>query len=334
MVHAFTLRRYLELMQARGFAAADVLAGTGIDVGRIADKGYVIEAQQRQAMIANMIRLTGNPALGFEFGRDMRISQLGVVGHLLMSSPSISEQTQVWLQLAGPLLGIQSTVMLRKEAGGGWTASFHEPTPPGPEHVFCVEEVMMISGRIAQTLNGEWMRMRVLRLDYPEPPHAQLYRDTFGCDVEFDAGRWEYSVDSPTADQIFGGADEEFAVACRQYGERLLQEIATPPSMRARLRDLLSSSLPRLPTIEEAARSLGMSERTLRRRLDDEGTGFQEVITDLRRDLAIEYLRGQRMKPKEIGYLLGFTFPGDFHRAFRAWTGRSVSEFVEDDAEG
>lgn len=330
MVHAFTLRRYLELMQARGFSAHDVLAGTDIDVGRIADKGYVILARQRLAMIANMIRLTGNPALGFEFGRDMRISQLGVVGHLLMSSPSISEQTQVWLQLARPLLGIQSTVSLRTNDEGGWTATFSEPTPPGPEHVFCVEEVLMISARAAQSLDGEPMRMRLLRLDYPEPPHGHLYREAFQCPVEFDAGRWEFTVSAPTAEQMFGGTDEEFAVACRQYGERLLQEIATPPTMKARLRDLLSSRLPALPTIDEAARCLSMSERTLRRRLDDEGTGFQEVVTELRRDLAVEYLRGRRMKPKEIGYLLGFTFPNDFHRAFRSWTGRSVSEFVDE----
>lgn len=334
MLHAFTMRRYLELMQARGFAPADVLAGTGIDAERIADKGYVIRPAQRQAVIANMLRLTGNSALGLEFGRDIRIAQLGVVGHVLLSSHSIWEQYRLWLKLAGPLLGIECSVSLRVDDGSGWTCEFREPMPPGPEHVFCLEELLMISGRIAQTLNGETMDISVLRLDYPPPPHAHLYADAFRCPVEFGAPVAEFRVTRPTANEVFGGPDDEFAAACRAYSDRLLQEISSHQTLANRLRDALLSRLPDVPTIEEAAKTLGVSARTLRRRLSEEGTGFKEVVNDLRRDMAIEYLRSQRLKPKEIGYRLGFNFTSDFRRAFRSWTGRSITQFVDELEQG
>jgi AraC-like DNA-binding protein len=328
MIHAFTLQRYLELMRLRGFEAEAVLSGTGVDPQRVQDRGYLIDAERRRAVIGNMIQLAGSAALGFEFGRQLRISQLGAVGHVLVSSHSIAEQYDAWVRYAQTLLGVQIGVGIRREASGAWTVDFHDPNPPGPEHVFCVEEILMIASKMAQSLSGEPIHLVRVSLDYPAPPHAALYTELLQCPVEFGGDCVEMTADTPQLDEMFPTQDEELARTCRSYCGRLLEEMGAAQPIAARLRNMLAMNLGDLPSIEAAAKALGMSERTLRRRLAEEGTGFQEVLSQFRCETAVDYLRSQRMKPKEIAYLLGFRHPTDFRRAFKAWTGQNIGQFM------
>jgi AraC-like DNA-binding protein len=83
-----------------------------------------------------------------------------------------------------------------------------------------------------------------------------------------------------------------------------------------------------IPDMDQAASLLNTSSRTLRRRLRSEGTTFQQVLDELRRDLAREYLASGVMATKEIAYLLGFSSSAGFCRAYTAWTGETVGDFA------
>jgi AraC-like DNA-binding protein len=83
------------------------------------------------------------------------------------------------------------------------------------------------------------------------------------------------------------------------------------------------------PDPEAVARALGMSLRSLQRRLEDEGTSFKEVLAATRRELACDYLQGGRTSVTEVTFLLGFADTSSFARAFRRWTGESPSEWRE-----
>jgi AraC-like DNA-binding protein len=77
----------------------------------------------------------------------------------------------------------------------------------------------------------------------------------------------------------------------------------------------------------EIAAALGMSARTLSRRLRDEGTTFGEVLEQVRRDLALRYLKASDCAVYEVAFLLGYREPSTFHRSFRRWTGRTPSDY-------
>ena len=82
----------------------------------------------------------------------------------------------------------------------------------------------------------------------------------------------------------------------------------------------------REPTVAAIAARLHMSARSLQRRLQDEDTRFTEVLSDLRRELALRYLQDRRISIGEVGFLLGFLDVTAFHRAFKRWTGRTPAE--------
>jgi len=89
-----------------------------------------------------------------------------------------------------------------------------------------------------------------------------------------------------------------------------------------RTRRLLRRHMGKRPlTLEEVSRMLAMTPQTLRRRLQEEGQGFQQIKDDLRRDLSIAYLERPELTLQEIARLVGFSETSTFHRAFKCWTG-------------
>ena len=97
--------------------------------------------------------------------------------------------------------------------------------------------------------------------------------------------------------------------------------------LRTRVENAISSLLPHgRVLVEDVARSLGMSERTLARRLSDEGLNFTEILHQLRRDLAIRYLDDRKLHVSKIAWLLGFQEVSAFTHAFKRWTGKTPSK--------
>ena len=97
--------------------------------------------------------------------------------------------------------------------------------------------------------------------------------------------------------------------------------------LRTRVENAISSVLPHGKVrVEDVARSLGMSKRTLARRLSDEGLNFTEILQQLRRDLAVRYLDDRRLHVSKIAWLLGFREVSAFTHAFKRWTGKTPSQ--------
>lgn len=91
---------------------------------------------------------------------------------------------------------------------------------------------------------------------------------------------------------------------------------------------LITNLLPgTTPSIEDIADKVGMSVRTLQLRLKDERTTFSDLLNDIRRDLAIKYLRDPHISITEVAYLLGYSEVSVFYRAFKKWTCKTPKEF-------
>jgi AraC-like DNA-binding protein len=103
--------------------------------------------------------------------------------------------------------------------------------------------------------------------------------------------------------------------------------------LRTRVENAIASLLPHgRVLVEDVARSLGMSERTLARKLSDEGLNFTEILQQLRRDLAVRYLGDRKLHVSKIAWLLGFHGVSAFTHAFKRWTGKTPREMRAADA--
>ncbi|HEY1249877.1 MAG TPA: helix-turn-helix domain-containing protein, partial [Thermoanaerobaculia bacterium] len=117
------------------------------------------------------------------------------------------------------------------------------------------------------------------------------------------------------------------ALLAQQADERMAL-LGSDASVTAQLRRALAGVMPGGPVdLASVSRRVGTSPRTLQRRLEEEGTSYQDVLDGVRREAAEGYLAESRLSVGEVGYLLGFSEPAAFHRAFRRWTGKTPLEF-------
>ncbi len=325
------VQRYLTRMAERGFDTATVLRGTGIDPARLSDPAYPVSTQASVAAIANMIRLTGDSSLGLSFGQETRIADLGIIGHAIMSAHSVRHATSLWNQFCGSLLGslVHPQIV---EGSGNWIMRLNTPLPSGVVRLFCLEEMMAMGLHLLAPLYDRPLVVEQVRVAYPPPPHAHRYFALLGCPVSFCAETTEIVVAHPPLDAPLITNDTQMNEICQRHCQQVLRGIGADSPLLSRLRSLFLHNASQLPSLEDAAQTLGLSPRTLRRRLQEQGTHYQALRRDFYLDLAGEYLRSRQLAPKQVGYLLGFRFPTTFRRAFKSWTGQTVRQYCRSDA--
>jgi AraC-like DNA-binding protein len=164
---------------------------------------------------------------------------------------------------------------------------------------------------------------------HPEPQNRREYELTFpGAVFRFGAPFSGFTAPARYLTTPVRSADPNLHALIRKHAEAMLAELPRAHSLTERVRALLAEQLAQgTPSLGQIARQVSMSERTLARHLEDEGTTYKSLLEDLRRRLALRYVRRSELPFSEIAALLGFSQTAAFHRAFRRWTGRTPLDY-------
>jgi AraC-like DNA-binding protein len=149
-----------------------------------------------------------------------------------------------------------------------------------------------------------------------------------GAPVEFGATADEFVLNTNARELPLVHADPYLNSLLSKYCEAVLVgRRGNESHLRIKVENTISSLLPHgRVVVDDVARSLGMSKRTLARRLADEGLNFTEIFQQLRRDLAVRYLEDRKLHVSKIAWLLGFNEVSAFTHTFKRWTGKTPSE--------
>jgi AraC-like DNA-binding protein len=164
---------------------------------------------------------------------------------------------------------------------------------------------------------------------HSRPEDVSEYELTFrGATLRFDAPFNGFTFPREYFDLPMQEADPKLHTLIRKHAEAMLAELPRAQHLTERVRDLLTQELAGgTPSLSRIARNVSMSERTLARHLEEEGTTFKILLEDLRRRLALRYVRRSELPISEIAFLLGFSQAAAFHRAFRRWTSQTPLEY-------
>ncbi len=177
-------------------------------------------------------------------------------------------------------------------------------------------------------LAGATVKPIEVHLPYPRPADVSALAAALGGPLHFDRPHGALTFDRATLALPVAGADATLGGYLDAHAERILGSIGEPASFRERVRKAIWSALRGgQRDLQVVAVSLGVSPRTLQRRLRDDQTSFGELLDEVRRELALGLLQGRDLAVYEIAFLLGYSEPSTFHRAFRRWTGQSPREF-------
>ncbi|HBO4606313.1 TPA: AraC family transcriptional regulator [Pseudomonas aeruginosa] len=271
--------------------------------------------------------LCGEPALGLVLGQRLNVSAHGILGYAVLSSANLGKAIQFALKYYR-VLGLAYELELVLDDGRAELRAV-ESMPLGAASVFAAEGLMATLYSIACFLVGEPLQDVRVGFAYPPPAHARRYAEVFGVAAEFEQPWHWLSMPSEYLERPMALANPATVQMCEQQCEALLATLDVQEGLLTRVRRLLLARPGDFPDLEQAARELHASGRSLRRHLSSLGTTYQQVLDDVRKRLALQYLTTTQLPLYEIALLLGFNDSSNFRRAFRKWTGKLPSDYRE-----
>lgn len=316
----------LQLVEAgeqRGIGREAILLQNRIDETELLAPNHRFNLTQFMKLGAWIISETGDPALGLKLGSSQHIMKFGYVGLAAMSAATLGD--------ALSLLTHFESLTSRCYRGSSKIAkteqhlalNFFSIAPYNEYTHFVVDLVLSGWASMCRWLTGHTDVIAEIHIEFVKPTdYGDQYEDYFGCPVLF--GQEQNALILPNgAEQLpLLYHDQQMHQAlvetCSQQLARLTQKESFSDKVKKVIGPLLEG---RTPSVEEAADKMGMPAWTLRRKLKEDGLSFQRLVDTMKQDIAVGYLRETELSFGEIAYVLGFSTPGAFQRAFKRWTG-------------
>lgn len=321
----------VRVMQALGVEATALLAGTGLDALRLQDPDYKTSSAQLYGLLRRARHLCPQPDLGRRIGRQLRITGYGMYGYALLSAPTMRaamERATRFHALANPLVPIRGVI---DDDQVLWQfPARHElllPDLDEPLYRMLIELQMATHHTLAMDVMGLGFQPLAVLCSWPAPPDAASWAETFGVPAAFDQPRCELRYPAAWLARAPQLAHAITAEQTSRECARLLESLEGGAALAPRVYRALMRTPGRFPGIEDIAATLHMTGRTLRRRLQAEGTSYADMLTRVRQSLAEDCLRATRMSIDDIAAALDFSDGRSFRQAFQRWTGRSPSDF-------
>ena len=270
----------------------------------------------------------GEPAFGLLLGQRLNVSTHGILGYAVLSSANLEKAIDFALKYYRVLGLAYDLERVEEQDRSQLRAS--ESIPLGPMQRFAGEGLMTSLYTIARFLVGEPLQGVEVGFAFPAPPYAERYTEVFGVAAAFDQPFHFISLPREYLNRPMALANPATVQMCEQQCEALLASLDVQEGLLTRIRRLLLARPGEFPDLDSATRELHTSGRSLRRHLSSLGTTYQQVLDDVRKRLALQYLTTTHLPLYEIALLLGFNDPSNFRRAFRKWTGKLPTDYRAD----
>jgi len=311
--------------QQLGHDINPLLAKYNISIAQLSAHEGRISIPKYMRLGHDVIQQTSCQRFGLHMGENADFHYYGMLGFAAMSAPTLQDMIMMMSEYE-PLLSHNIRGHSTFEQAKQTALSFYSIAPYNQYNYFVVDSVLaswyQLLQRRIKALPHEQQSgvIKAVHIEYQRPDNAQAYEAYFDCPIIFDA---EFNgivlhdtyLRAPLADSCLASFQQ-----AKQSCETQLQRLIQHQDWQTRVADKISQELVgKMPDINFIAAQLGTSAWTLRRRLYSESTNYQTVLDNTRRDLAISYVRETQLAFSEVAFLLGFSSPAAFYKAFKRW---------------
>jgi AraC-like DNA-binding protein len=295
-----------------------IAAEVGLDRAIVDDPDGRVPHAQLYALWEAVVARAPRADLPLLGAKHYEPSDYGLVGFVAMNSPTLGEALSQVVRFLG-LWTDDPSLRLRPD---GALVVTYRARPADRMGLRCTAEAML-----AEVLHGSRMVAQTMlvpievRFAHPAPPDTAAHVAYLGGPVRFDCESCEMILRAEDLALPLPKADPQLGAFLHKAASEALDRRGPIDGPSDQLRALIADELQRgVPALDDLARRMGTTERTLRRRLEENGTSFRALLDETRADLARGYIRDRRPLA-EVAFLVGFTDPSTFHRAFKRWTG-------------
>lgn len=317
-IAAVLVRPLLHALAADRAATAALLRASDLTEAIVADAEARVSPAQFCVAWAEAVRLSGDPSLALRLAEQMPRGAFGIVEYVCRASPTLGEALRQWVRFLGILDDAVDVALVPVEQGAASLRVTRESEAPAPaSHELCFA---LVVAHARSLLGPATAPVRVAFAHPIEAARLPRYQSFFRAPVHASAPSTELVWSAAALAAKLPTADEALLQILLPTAEERRAKDRDPPVTDQVRRALAGALRSDEAQLEVVARTLGLTARSLQRRLRDEGSSFQALRDETRRTLADRYL-ARGLSLAEISFLLGFSEPSAFFRAFKRWTG-------------
>ncbi|WP_150304818.1 AraC family transcriptional regulator [Pseudomonas saliphila] len=310
-------------LDAYGLSHTEIFRKVGMDPSILKDANSRYWQEMISRLWRTAVKETGDPNFGLKVATQIRPSSFHVVGHAMSCSATLGDAIHRFARYA-KLISSSATIGLT-ETEDSLKLNFAFDTGDMPVLPETMDTVVAGLVCFNNWIVGEDVAPMEVRLMRQRPEDPQEYLRLMKCPVLFEQQEdcIIYSPDDMLLPML--SADEHLAATLDSMAATQLAQLSERFARKVRECLVLQLSEESEVSRRTTAQLLNMTERTLLRRLKEEGTTFQEVLDHLREELAYEYLQRPDCTVQTVSFMLGFSDASTFSRAFKRWTGHRPS---------
>lgn len=325
-------KAFLDFAVSRGADRRTLIARSQLRPEDLKDQDNRIPLANYVALLRAGIELCNEPALSLLFGEAVRlqdISLVGLIGVAFDNVESVRRQVNRYapLTLDADDGGAADAAEFVRENGAVWlksTSDIYIANPLLTEAAFA-RSVCGVRALMASMPNFANLSFpKAIRFTHAEPSYRAEYDRIFGVPLFFNSHMNGLLIDEAILNMKLPRTNPYLSEVLSARAEELLKSLEMSKTLRGRVENLL---IPILHTgeasVDMIAVKLGLSRQTLFRKLKAEGITFEKILDELRHKLALHYLNVKKVPVNQTAYLVGFSEPAAFSRAFKRWTGSS-----------
>lgn len=300
----------------------ELIKRSGLTSGQLDDPNRRIPVTRQIDLLNIIAERLPDEWLGFHVAREVELRQMGLLYYVQASSGSLGEA----LQRVARYCSIQNEgVQLSYHRGDDITVALEYENVRRLIDCHQMESFVTMVLRICRELTGRHLLPTGIELMHRRSVVPGEIRRFFGCEVVFGGDADEIHFSPDIARLPIASADMRLNNLLIKYCEEALSKRRLKAkNWQLTVENLLAQLLPHgQATVSEVSRRLGVSERTLMRRLEAEGVTFAGVLDELRFELAKRYLKEPQLPISRTAWLLGYRDPSAFNHAFKRWSGQS-----------
>jgi len=273
------------------------------------------------------LEVSEDPAFGFHLGAQARSGMFDVMGPLTEHAATLRESVRAMGRYARLFADGHDPELWEQ----GDVAAIQLPALRGdyPLVRFTAEFSMTALLTTLELFAGPKARPTAVCFAYSAPAYAAEYARVFGGAERFEREMTELVFPSAWLDRPQPYRSPELYTVLKEQADRSLGRLERAAPLQARIEELLIKHAPRVLTMEEVAAEIGVSDRSLRRRLAEEGLSFSDLLARSRMNAAKRMLERPSASIKETAFAMGFASETAFHRAFKRWTGMTPKQYQD-----
>jgi AraC-like DNA-binding protein len=317
----------IKVLVEDGIALKRLLQGTRLENDWCTQPEATLSAADYEQLLRNALAASNDPALGLSVSRQSNyLSRYGFWGYAVMSCTTLGDALETSMRF-WPLTGALINLQLQPCESERWLE-----VTPAFDFVrddiwrFGVEKFLSSSHLSVAWMVDKGRPVRALELDYPEPLHAERYRQLLGCPVCFGCPQTRVLLDIAALQLPLATSQPQLADMCRERCAQALLSMRGEDRLLASVQEIVWSNVSRPPPLEAVAEQLGLASRTLRRRLQERGSSYQQILDSVREAVARDYLVNTELSIEQIAALVGFSEATTFRSTFKRWTGQSAAD--------